>query len=573
MTGENNISNGAVFCVEKGWFAIEWQKANQNVRRLQARIVKAVQEDKWNKVKALQRLLTRSFSAKALAVRRVTENRGKRTSGVDNQLWDTPTRKTKAILELNHRGYKPKPLKRIYIPKSNGKLRPLSIPTMKDRAMQALYLQALQPISETIGDPNSYGFRKQRSTIDAIEQCFGMLAKKVSPRWILEGDIKACFDKINHSWLIKNIPMEKAILKKWLKSGFMEKGMSYETHEGAPQGGIISPVLANMALDGLEKELSKRFSKSHRKLNRGYSPKVHLIRYADDFIITARSKESIEEEILPMVREFLKERGLELSNEKTKITNIEDGFNFLGRNIRKFKEKLIIQPSKDNLKSFLQKVREIIKKNKQATTPNLITTLNPILKGWANFHRHTCSSKTFQRADAEIFRAIWKWCLRRHRGKGKIWIKKKYFRTIKTRNWVFAGDIVINKRKALTKLILTSDFKIRRHIKVKSTANPFDPAWETYFENRIQEQMKQSLDGRKQLLFLWKEQKGLCPVCNLKITKETSWHNHHIEWRMLGGKDTSDNRILLHPDCHRKVHSLKITVVKPCRHINGIPEA
>ncbi len=264
---------------EVDWHAINWQKANQNVRRLQARIVKATQEGKWGKVKALQRLLTHSFSGKALAVRRVTENQGKHTPGVDKEIWDTPTKKATAICNLKQRGYKPLPLKRVYIPKSNGKKRPLGIPTMTDRAMEALYLLALEPIAETTADPNSYGFRPQRSTADAIEQCFKTLAGKHMAEWILEGDIKACFDRISHEWLLANIPTDKAILRKWLKAGFMEQGILHPTDEGTPQGGIISPALANMTLDRLEKRLLTHFRLCQRVR---YLNKVHFVRYADD---------------------------------------------------------------------------------------------------------------------------------------------------------------------------------------------------------------------------------------------------------------------------------------------------
>ena len=239
------------------WPDIDWAQCIRNVRRLQMRIVKATQGGRWNKVKVLQRLLTSSFSGKALAVKRVTENQGKRTSGVDRQLWSTPESKSQAVQNLNRRGYKPLPLRRVYIPKSNTKMRPLGIPTMKDRAMQALHLLALEPISETTADKNSYGFRPERATQDAIGQCFLILSKKTSAKWILEGDIKGCFDNINHEWLIDNIPMDKKILHKWLKAGYIHKRILYPTEAGTPQGGICSPTLANMTLDGLEAELKK----------------------------------------------------------------------------------------------------------------------------------------------------------------------------------------------------------------------------------------------------------------------------------------------------------------------------
>src|SRR5256886_10843901 len=231
-------SVGAASHEAENWHSINWNKAHCNVRRLQARIVKATQEKKWGKVKARPRLLTHSFSGKALAVRRVTENQGKNTPGVDKVTWKTPQKKSNAIYSLRQRDYHPQPLRRIYIPKKNGKKRPLGIPVMKCRAMQALYWLALHPVAETTADPNSYGFRPQRSTADAIEQCFKVLGKQTSPQWVLEGDIKGCFDGISHEWLLTHIPMEKALLKKWLKSGYMEKNTLYPTEEGTPQGGI-----------------------------------------------------------------------------------------------------------------------------------------------------------------------------------------------------------------------------------------------------------------------------------------------------------------------------------------------
>lgn len=314
-------STGAALDNQLDWHAIDWRAVNSLVRRLQSRIVKASKEGRWDKVKALQRLLTHSFSGRALAVRRVTENSGKQTPGIDNIIWNTPNRKARAVDSLQQRGYKAQPLRRVYLPKSNGKMRPLGIPTMKDRAMQALYLLALDPIAEHGADPNSYGFRTERSAADAIAQCFRCLCGKRSAKWILEADIKSCFDRISHDWLLANIPMEKAILQTWLKSGFLDQAVFYPSRAGTPQGGICSPVLANLALDGMEKLLSQMLPISR-------SDKVHLIRYADDFVVTAASKELLESRVKPLLEEFLQKRGLEMSEEKSRISHIEKGFDF-----------------------------------------------------------------------------------------------------------------------------------------------------------------------------------------------------------------------------------------------------
>lgn len=325
MCATTNIANS--------WESIDFVKAEIYVKKLQMRIVKAWKLGKFNRVKSLQHLLTTSFYARALAVKRVTENQGKKTSGVDKELWLTPNAKYQAIKKLKVRGYCPKPLRRIYIPKKNGKKRPLSIPTMTDRAMQTLFKFALEPIAETTADPNSYGFRPKRSTQDAIEQCFLALSKQKSAKWVLEGDIKGCFDNISHEWIMKNIPMNKTILGKWLKSGYIENQKLFPTELGSPQGSPISPIISNMVLDGLERKLSATFRK--KKVNgKVYTPKINFVRYADDFIVTGVSKELLENEVKPVIIEFLKERGLELSEEKTLITHITDGFDFLGINIR-----------------------------------------------------------------------------------------------------------------------------------------------------------------------------------------------------------------------------------------------
>lgn len=274
MSTERKFDVPAFSHQTNSWHTIDWYAVERKVRELQVRIAKATKQQQWRRVKALQRMLVRSFAAKCLAVKRVTENRGKRTAGVDGELWSTPESKWRAVFRLTRKGYKPKPLKRVYIPKANGKRRPLGIPTMFDRAMQALYLLALEPVSETTADRNSYGFRPMRSTADAIEQCFVNLSRKHSAKWVLEGDIKGCFDNISHDWLLSNIPLDKKVLGKWLKSGFMESGKLNSTDAGTPQGGIISPVLANMALDGLEAVLESHFGRKNTKAS--YKTKVTM---------------------------------------------------------------------------------------------------------------------------------------------------------------------------------------------------------------------------------------------------------------------------------------------------------
>ncbi len=567
---QSGTDAGAVSRVEDEWDSINWNAAQTNVRRLQTRIVQATKAGRWGRAKVLQRLLTHSFSGKVLAVKRVTENQGKKPPGVDGETWTMPSQKAKAIHQLQQRGYHPKPLRRVYIPKSSGKMRPLGIPCMLDRAMQALYLLSIDPISETLGDPNSYGFRKERSTADALEQAFAALSRKNSAEWILEGDIKACFDKISHQWLLAHIPMEKSILSTWLKAGFIDKNVFHPTEEGTPQGGICSPVLANMTLDGLEKKLREKYPKPDRGSSK---KKINFVRFADDVIVTGKSKEVLENEVKPLIEAFMRERGLELSPEKTLITHIEDGFDFLGQHLRKYNGKLLITPSRKNIHSFLEGIRKVVRKNKQATTGNLIAQLNPKIRGWANYHRHVVSKETFSKVDHAIFSILWQWAKRRHPKKPIKWIRKKYFTSIAGQNWVFHGEI-LGQNGAIQpiRLFKAKSIAIERHVKIQNTANPYDPEWETYFEKRLEVKMAHNLKGKRQLLHLWKQQGGLCPLCTRKITKLTGWHSHHIVWRSKGGRDEADNRVLLHPDCHERLHRQGLTVSKP-RPSRGVRKA
>ena len=469
------------------WDQVDWPKRERQVRRLQARIVKAIREGRWGKVKTLQRLLTSSFSGKALAVKRVTENQGRRTPGVDSVSWTTPAARLRAIGSLQRRGYRPLPLRRVHIPKTNGKLRPLGIPTMKDRAMQALYLLALAPVAETTADPNSYGFRPERSTADALQQCFNTLCRGCSAQWVLEGDIKGCFDHISHDWMLKNVPVDKTVLRKWLKTGYIENRTLFPTEAGTPQGGIISPTLANLVLDGLETLLAKHFPRQGWKDGRVWRPKVNLVRYADDFIITGGSKELLENEVRPVVEQFLRERGLVLSADKTRITHIDEGFDFLGQNLRKYDGKPLVKPSKKNKQVFLEKVRGLIGANQSVSQTLLMAVLNPVIRGWANYHRHCAATDTFDRVDHEIWRALWQWAKRRHPKKSRDWVKKHCFPTWRNRAWTFAaktGKRTPEGKTIWTRLTYAGDTQIRRHIKIRRNANPFDPRWRRYFEER-----------------------------------------------------------------------------------------
>ena len=453
------------------WESINWVKIENDVNRLQTRIAKATENGNNNKAKRLQYLLTHSFATKAYAVRKVTTNKGKNTSGVDKKLWSTSASKMKAVLSLTAKHYRAKPLKRVYIKKkgkNKNKQRPLGIPSMYDRAMQTLYALALEPIAETTADTISFGFRRGRGAKDACEHAFNVLSRKCSPTWILEGDIKGCFDNINHEWMQNHIPMDKRIMTQFLKSGYIYKGKLFPTETGSPQGGTISSLYANITLDGLEKVIQDKYHRNSRgKIENHYraKTKVNLIRYADDFIITAKSKE-ITEELRCVISEFLETRGLVLSEDKTTITHINKGFNFLGWNFRKFKGKLIIKPSKESIKNVIRQCSDIIlKQGKASTQSNLIRRLNQVIIGWTNYHKHTVASKVFSYVNNTLYLLLRQWAKHRHPKKSRWWRINKYWHEKNGKPWVFMTKelVLINLRR----------IKIIRHPKLQIVRNPF----------------------------------------------------------------------------------------------------
>ncbi|MGD9108075.1 MAG: group II intron reverse transcriptase/maturase [Gammaproteobacteria bacterium] len=468
--------SGASSTNKLNWQSINWVKVKRDVRRLQMRIAKAIREKRYNKAKSLQWVLTHSLSAKLLAVKRVTSSSGSRTAGVDGKICASNKDKMQLALSLRRYGYNAQPLRRDYIPKRNGKQRPLGIPTIKDRAMQALYLLGLEPIAETLADPNSYDFRQQRCTADAIEQCFKVLSHKTSAQWILEVDIEKCFDRINHNWLKENILMDVSLLNQWLESRYIERKQLHPTLAGTPQGGIISPTLANMTLDGLEKAI-KSVAKP--------ASKVHVIRYADDWVVTGNSQEILENKVMPAIEKFLKVRGLTCSREKTKIVHIKDGFNFLGFNIRKYHDKLLIKPATKHVHAFLKMVRNITKASVSLPTDILLRVLNPKIRGWGNYYRHVVSKDVFCYVDNCIYLAIARWARRRHPQKPAHWLRKKYFRQQGMRNWIFSTKVYDKKGKIVNRdLVQLKYLPIKRHRKIIAEATPFNPEYIEYFLKR-----------------------------------------------------------------------------------------
>ena len=477
MTGGRKASGALSAGLD--WEAIDWPTIHKTVLRLQMRIAKAEKAGRHGKAQALQHLLVHSFFAKLWAVRRVTMNRGKNTPGVDKVVWKTPGQRLQAARSMGvggDREYRPQPLRRIYIPKKNGKRRPLGIPTMIDRAMQALHLLGLNPIAEVRADPNSYGFRPHRSTADALGECFCVFAKKNSPTVVLDADIKSCFDRISHAWLIAHVPMDKAILRKWLAAGFVEDKVLHRTDEGTPQGGIISPVLANLTLDGLERVA--REAAPRRSL-------VNVVRYADDFLVTARTPELLSTKIVPAIVAFLAERGLELSSEKTRITDVGTGFDFLGATIRKYGGTLLMKPSRKSVKTFLDGIRGHIKAHAGHSLKDLLRLINPRIRGWANYFRGLVASRVFCKVDSAIFDAMVRWMRRRHPKKGLAWLRTRYFRRDGLRNWTVTTSVRRRdgSREHLD-LFRAASVPIRRHVKVRADATAFDPAYRAYFQQR-----------------------------------------------------------------------------------------
>lgn len=529
--------------LEKQWKSIDWKKAEFEVNRLQVRIAKAVQEKKPNTVKRLQYLLTHSFYAKALAVRKVTTNKGKNTSGVDKELWTTPASKMRAVLILTDKHYKSKPLRRVFIEKKGKKAkRPLGIPCMYDRAMQALYALALEPVAETTADTRSFGFRKGRSCHDACEYIFSALARKDSAQWILECDIKGCFDHISHEWLIENIPMDKSILKQFLKAGFVFNRELFPTDEGTPQGGVISPILANMALDGMQKALYDKFHTNRlgrEDIRFKNAHKVNLVRYADDFIVTAATKE-IAEEAKIIIRDFLKVRGLELSEEKTVITHIDDGFDMLGWTFRKFKGKLIVKPSKKSIKSFVENLSHtILTRGKAWKQEVLIEKLNQQIRGWTNYHQSVCASEAFAHIDYILYELLWSWAKRRHPHKGRWWVSTRYWHRKGSRSWVFSTED--------KELLRVDHIPIVRHIKIRLDVNPYFDV--EYFNDRKFRQGMRRLSGRFKKI--WQNQNGCCYHCGMPMEISDDREIFFKVSKSMGGKDEVSNMAYVHSSCQK----------------------
>jgi RNA-directed DNA polymerase len=545
------------------WEDINWRKVERCVFKLQKRIYKASQQGNVKLTHRLQRLLQKSWGAKVLATRRVTQdNQGKKTAGIDGVKSLTPKQRTTLAdnLEL---GNKSKPTRRVWIPKSNpDEKRPLGIPIMADRAKQALVKLAMEPEWEARFEPNSYGFRPGRCAHDAIQAIYTSINKK--DKYVLDADISKCFDKINHNKLLEKLqtyPKLRRQIKAWLKSGVMDGNTLFSTDEGTPQGGVISPLLANIALHGMEERI-KQFAETLKGNKSKNKQSLTLVRYADDFVIMHEKLEVVIES-QKIMSEWLAELGLELKASKTQISHTliehdgKTGFDFLGFSIRQYKTnknqsgkntngeilgfKTFIKPSTEKIHEHLRNLKEVVKKHKSAPQLALIKKVNPIIRGWCNYYSTVVSSRVYGKCDHLFFKKLQSWAYRRHPMKNRTWVCNKYWHTQGKNNWVFST----REGKSPFSLAAHQDTKIVRYVKVKGEKSPYDGDT-IYWSSRLGKHPEMP----REKSYLLKKQKGKCNHCGLIFREEDLIETDHIIPTHKGGKNSKENKQLLHRHCH-----------------------
>jgi RNA-directed DNA polymerase len=536
------------------WNAVDWRRAERNVRNLRQRIFRASREGDHRKVRSLQKLMLRSRSNTLTSVRRVTQlNAGKNTPGVDKLVVKTPAARGKLVDEiLAHQTWRVAPVRRVYIPKANGKQRPLGIPTIIDRAAQNIVKNALEPEWEAQFEACSYGFRPGRGCHDAIAQIFNVANVKNKRRWVLDADIQGAFDNIGHGKLLDAIATFPAreLVKQWLKAGYMENGTWRATESGTPQGGVISPLLANIAFHGMETALGILPNRQSRK-----SARRSLVRYADDFVVFCETKEDAEA-ARQDIETWLAPRGLKLSEEKTRIVHLSEGFDFLGFNVRHYPTpttsrsgwKLLITPSKNAVAKFRERLRNEWHELQGHNVRRVLAKLNPILRGWANYYRTVVSKATFNELDTWLFTRTVRYVRFSHPNKPWKWCKARYWGPYKpgsNNQWVF-GD-----RQTGAYLLRLNWFPIQRHILVRGNASPDDPALREYW---IARQERKIHDLPPKWIGLARTQHGLCPHCKTSLLNGEELHMHHIRRRGEGGTNQPANLRLVHLYCHQQIH-------------------